>query len=312
MELNFSVTNQRIKYTSNLYIVEKSRNYLTAKFSFSGKEWKNVVKTAIFKKGDAVYNVLLDEDGRCNVPHEVISSGVLKVSVFGGDLVTVDTADVKIVKSGYEEGNAPSEPTPDVYTQILAELQSVRDDFITEDMLGQAVEDWLAVNVVEALSPADVEKIVFDYMEEHKEEIKGEKGDAGENGKDGADGKDGVTFTPSISDDFVLSWSNDGGRENPKPVKLNSDTSGLVPETRKVAGIDLADDITESEMLNALGYIRVSGETEETEEMVFKEYVPYPKVAGQPTAGASGQFLVSNGDGTTSWLTVNNAEGGAY
>lgn len=191
MELNFTVTNQKIKYVSNLYIVEKSRNYLTAKFSFSGSEWKNVAKTAIFKKDDTVINVLLDENGRCQVPWEVITKGTLRVSVFGGDLVTVDTADVKILKSGYEEGNAPSEPTSDVYSQILTELQSIRDDFITEEMLGQAVEDWLAENVVEALSPEDVEKIVLAYIDEHKEELRGEKGDKGDQGAAGPKGEQG-------------------------------------------------------------------------------------------------------------------------
>lgn len=211
MELNFTVTNQRIKYVSNLYIVEKSRNYLTAKFSFSGSEWKNVAKTAIFKKDDNVINVLLDENGRCPVPWELITKGTLKVSVFGGDLVTVDTAEVKILKSGYEEGNAPSEPTSDVYAQILAELQSIRDDFITEEMLGQAVEDWLAENVVEALSPADVEKIVYDYLDEHKGELKGEKG---------------AVFTPHVSDEGVMSWTNDGGLENPPPVDLKINVGG--------------------------------------------------------------------------------------
>lgn len=317
MELNFTVTNQRIKYVSNLYIVEKSRNYLTAKFSFSGSEWKNVAKTAIFKKDDNVINVLLDENGRCTVPWELITRGTLKVSVFGGDLVTVDTAEVKILKSGYEEGNAPSEPTSDVYAQILAELQSIRDDFITEEMLGQAVEDWLAENVVEALSPADVEKIVYDYLDEHKDELKGEKG---------------AVFTPHVSDEGVMSWTNDGGLENPPPVDLKINVGGeyallteagyslalsidrnyvmtislknkagevldskhidfpiesmvvnatykngvvtftlqngnvldvdisdlvrgLVPTSRKIAGVDLEDDITAEELKTALGYL---------------------------------------------------------
>lgn len=34
----------------------------------------------------------------------------------------------------------------------------------------------------------------------------------------------GVTFTPSISDDGVLSWTNNGGLENPKSLKINSVT----------------------------------------------------------------------------------------
>lgn len=308
MELNFSVTNQKIKYSSNLYIVEKSRNYLTAKFSFSGKEWKNVAKTAIFKKGDMVYNVLLDDEGRCNVPYEVISSGILKVSVFGGDLITVDSADVKIIKSGYEEGNAPSEPTPDVYAQILAELQSIRDDFITEEILGQAVEDWLAVNVVEALSPDDVRTIVFDYMEAHKDELRGEPG---------ADGTDGAVFIPHVSEDGVLSWTNTGDLENPEPYQFEMRSSDYVPVTRKVADVDLADDITAEELVEAErkvpGAIYVDLETAEETEEVMWEYLPYPiSESGEKLAGNKGEFLVSNGDGSTLWASLDVAEGGAY
>lgn len=37
----------------------------------------------------------------------------------------------------------------------------------------------------------------------------------------GADGDDGVTFIPEISDRKVLSWTNNGGLDNPPPVDLN-------------------------------------------------------------------------------------------
>lgn len=36
----------------------------------------------------------------------------------------------------------------------------------------------------------------------------------------GADGKDGITFTPHLSDDSVLSWTNNGGLPNPQPVSI--------------------------------------------------------------------------------------------
>ena len=35
-----------------------------------------------------------------------------------------------------------------------------------------------------------------------------------------AEGTDGTTFTPSVSADGVISWANDGGRENPESVDL--------------------------------------------------------------------------------------------
>lgn len=34
------------------------------------------------------------------------------------------------------------------------------------------------------------------------------------------DGGDGITFIPHISDDYILSWTNDGGLANPDPVDL--------------------------------------------------------------------------------------------
>ena len=34
-------------------------------------------------------------------------------------------------------------------------------------------------------------------------------------------GADGVTFIPSISDDLILSWTNDGGLKNPDPIDIS-------------------------------------------------------------------------------------------
>lgn len=48
----------------------------------------------------------------------------------------------------------------------------------------------------------------------------GAQGEPGEDGKDGKDGKDGVTFTPSVTSDGILSWTNDGGLNNPNPVNI--------------------------------------------------------------------------------------------
>ena len=44
-------------------------------------------------------------------------------------------------------------------------------------------------------------------------------------------GADGVTFIPHMSDDHILSWTNDGGLENPEPVDLwPHDEWSTVPE----------------------------------------------------------------------------------
>ena len=48
----------------------------------------------------------------------------------------------------------------------------------------------------------------------------GERGPQGERGPAGSDGSDGVTFTPSVDVDGVISWTNDGGRDNPASVNI--------------------------------------------------------------------------------------------
>lgn len=39
-------------------------------------------------------------------------------------------------------------------------------------------------------------------------------------GEEGGTGTPGVTFTPSVSADGVISWTNDGGLDNPEPVNI--------------------------------------------------------------------------------------------
>lgn len=52
---------------------------------------------------------------------------------------------------------------------------------------------------------------------------KGDKGETGAQGPQGAagqDGTDGTTFTPAVSADGIISWTNDGGKTNPQSVNI--------------------------------------------------------------------------------------------
>ncbi len=53
-----------------------------------------------------------------------------------------------------------------------------------------------------------------------KDGAPGADGAPGTPGANGTDGKDGTTFTPSVSAAGDLSWTNDGGKDNPAPVNL--------------------------------------------------------------------------------------------
>ena len=63
----------------------------------------------------------------------------------------------------------------------------------------------------------------------------GEKGDTGEQGVPGNDGTNGITFTPSVAADGTLSWSNDGGLENPAAVNITGPKGDTGPQGEKGA-----------------------------------------------------------------------------
>lgn len=49
------------------------------------------------------------------------------------------------------------------------------------------------------------------------------KGKDGDGSGGGGTGVDGVTFTPFVSEDGVISWTNDGGLDNPTPVNIKGE-----------------------------------------------------------------------------------------
>ena len=75
----------------------------------------------------------------------------------------------------------------------------------------------------------------------------GQAGADGTNGTDGTDGTDGVTFTPSVSEAGIISWTNDGGRQNPNPVDIHG--------TNGTDGTDGTDGVTFTPSVSAAGVI---------------------------------------------------------
>lgn len=100
---------------------------------------------------------------------------------------------------------------------------------------------------------------------------------------------------------------------NTLPIDISDMVKGLVPTTQTIAGIDLADDITKEELVQAersvIGEMYVDFEEAEESDVVIQDFLPYPK---ENPEGQKGQFLISNGDGSTAWVSLDVAEGGAY
>ena len=154
--------NHKIMISKNA--VSDSVKYETIRFRFP-KSWDTYVKTATFKTEDATVSVILQEgnplcvsENECYIPHEALSFPGFSVSVFGNEsdtLATTANGFVTVIKSGYEEGVSPKEPTPDEYSQIIALMTETKD-------IAQSVRD-------------DADNGLF----------KGEKGDKGDKGDSG-------------------------------------------------------------------------------------------------------------------------------
>lgn len=197
LTLDFRIIHQSIWLEKKLRIVSGSKNFVEARFIFSN-EWNGLTKTAIFKRGESVFHVIL-EDNRCMVPYEVMKdSGEFSVSIFAGDLITADSVPVIVIQSGYEDGGEPLPPTQTVYEQIIKMLEEIEEGDIPQEKIDKAVEEYLSTHPVQGITEEQCKEIIRDYILSHHSELKGDtgpqgpKGDPGEPGPAGRDGVDGA------------------------------------------------------------------------------------------------------------------------
>lgn len=150
-----------------------NENIDSVTFDFCGL-WDGYTKTAVFSRDKKeVYNILLGDSNTCLLPPEVTkTNGIIFIGVFGVKGTCRRTTAVKsfYLKEGVLIEGKPSDPTPDIYNQIIS-------------LCNEAVETANSVR-------EDADNGVFN-------------GKNGEDGKDGADGKPGQDgYTPQKGVDY--------------------------------------------------------------------------------------------------------------
>ena len=138
--LKFCVRGQRITRADAIVTVADAINYVYAEFAFCS-DWDGLVKTAVFTRGSASYEALLDQDDRCLVPYEILADGpgVFKASVFAGNLITTAPVKVRIDASGWSFALESSQPpTPSVYQQIIDRMTDIETDMETATAAAEA------------------------------------------------------------------------------------------------------------------------------------------------------------------------------
>lgn len=232
--LIFNVRNQNISRIDNFSPAEKSENYLEAQFNFKTDDWQGVTKTAVFEnaKTKVIKDVILVND-KCLVPWEVLEgNSSIKVSVYGVSLsekITTDIAEFRL-NSTLHGGSATTEPTPDAYQQIIDMLDDIAQNGVTDEQIEKAVEKYLAENPIGGVDEAEVQRIVAEYVEKHKEELKGDKGESGADGKDGIagkDGRDGFSPTATVTKEGSVSTLTVTDKNGTTSVKILDGKDGV-------------------------------------------------------------------------------------
>ena len=123
MKITFVLDKQTIRRTDSNTVVAGSRDYLYAHFALASPDWIAPI-TAIFGNK----TVILNDDGDCKVPWEVIEHpGAFSVSAFCVSVHTAQGVMVPVEETPYDPGETPPDPSPDVYTQLTQMVQEALD-----------------------------------------------------------------------------------------------------------------------------------------------------------------------------------------
>lgn len=197
--MKFCIYGQKMELINRQTIADQQICFVDMCFLFS-PDWEQMDKTAQFAQGEKTYNVHLGTDNvcRCLLPAE-LQTGCVSVSVFGyavdGSVrATTVPLGIGIKRSGFRgDGETPIPPTPDLYAQLIAEIdKKIADVHDGKDGAdGKSAYQIAVDNGYPGTEQAWLASLKGDKGDTGEPGAAGEKGEPGEKGDTGAAGKDG-------------------------------------------------------------------------------------------------------------------------
>ena len=239
--MEFYIDGQTIRFTSPV-IAANSRDYLTARFLFSGEKWEGCSKWAHFRQGETVYDLSLENDEISSGMHLNLSLGQWDVYLTGHreeTRITTVPVLLRVRESGLIDEplhQIPLSVAEQVDSKANLALEKARD--IEEKIESGTLDgkDFQILGYYESLEAlrAAVDKpargdaygvgteapyliYVYDGLNDcwvNNGSIQGPRGETGEKG---------ATFSPQMDGNGNLSWVNDKGLPNPQTVNLRGD-----------------------------------------------------------------------------------------
>lgn len=165
--------NKLIKVRDTL-MIEDTINGIKCEFEFRS-DWSNFQKTIVFARGHIypatqnpqTISVLLDENGECIVPPEILSeNGEFSIGLFGENdslRIVTNWLYYKTQWGCYDTGIAPNPPTPSVYEEILASLNNKSDvdhthsEYITKEESNTFIEEGVSQTIDEIFGTGTID-----------------------------------------------------------------------------------------------------------------------------------------------------------
>lgn len=250
--MEFYVRGQSLKMFTPVTAAD-SLKYLTAQFHFTDNEWDGYTRWAHFRRGETVYDIELDEEDRITEEDALnLTRGEWEIYLTGikdtARLTTVVTV-LTVKESGLVDAplhvlpQSVAEQIDAKAAQALLTAQAVKaaadaGKFNGKDGKSFEIKGYYAsVTVLEESVPepepgdaycvgsaAPYDVYIYDGVSGewvNNGTIQGAKGDTG---------AAGTTFTPHLDGNGNLSWTNDGGLENPATQNIRG-AAGAKGET---------------------------------------------------------------------------------
>lgn len=237
--IDLHIIGQTIRHSSP-NIAADSYNYIEVQCWFAGTEWDNLSKWLHFKQGDTEYTLELDENNRITAEQGLnLTVGEWEIFLTGNGANERITT-IPIIINVYESGliNAPLGAMPMTVAEQVAKKADAALTFAREvsDMAAAGEFDGKSFEIVDYYeSLAELEAAVpepppgalygvgtappldiYGWSPARQEWVNNGK----LQGAQGEQGKAGPYYCPSVDSSGNLSWSNNGGLENPSPVNI--------------------------------------------------------------------------------------------
>ena len=303
--LTFRVTGQRLEKDMGETVADKQIDFVRLVFFFS-HEWESIDKVVQLVQDESTYHMHIGKGLACQclLPAE-ITTGKVEISVFGYDgavRATTTPLEIRVSRSGMQEdGETPVPPTPDLYAQLLEQI----DKKISTVVDGKSAYE---IAVDEGFEGTE---------EEWLASLKGEKGDKGDPGtpgadgqpgKDGADGQDGADGADGKSAYQIWLEAGNSGTEEEFLASLKGEP-GESPDVSEIqaaaesakATAEGAKSIAEAVQADLVSYYRKSETYSQDEVDQMISSIPKFSVAVAATLPSSDisdttVYLVKSGD----------------